>query len=84
MGLSTAATIAARLTAAGRSPVTPVLIVENASRPDERRAICTLAGLPLAAQAFTGPAVLVIGEVAALADVAEDVASMPSRRQGVA
>ena len=84
MGLSTAPAIAARLTAAGRAPATPVLIVENASRSDERRALCTLATLPLAAQAFTGPAVLVIGEVAALADVAEDVACMQSRRRGVA
>ena len=67
MGLSTASAIARRLMAAGRAASTPVLLVENASRPDEQWALCTLSGLPAAAQAFAGPAVLVIGEVAAAA-----------------
>ena len=69
MGLSTAAVIAARLMQAGRAASTPVLLVENASRPQERRALCSLAGLGEAAQGFGGPAILVIGEVAALAQV---------------
>ena len=69
MGLSTAPVIAARLIAAGRPASTPVLIVERASQADERRASTTLADLPEAAAAFEGPAVLVIGEVAALAQV---------------
>ena len=84
MGLSAAATIAARLTAAGRAPATPVLIVEHASRAEERRALCTLATLKDAAQAFTGPAVLVIGEVAALAEVAPHAMLASPRRRGVA
>jgi uroporphyrin-III C-methyltransferase len=69
MGLSTAPSIAARLTAAGRSAQTPVLLVENVSRPDERRVLATLAGLADAAAALQGPTILIIGEVAALADV---------------
>ena len=69
MGLSTAPTIAARLIAAGRAPSTPVLLVQDASRPEERRALCTLASLPETAAAFDGPAILIIGEVAALAQV---------------
>jgi uroporphyrin-III C-methyltransferase len=69
MGLSTAASIAARLTAAGRAPQTPVLVVENASRGDERRVLATLAGLAEAVAGLEGPAILIIGEVAALADV---------------
>jgi uroporphyrin-III C-methyltransferase len=69
MGVTTAAVIAARLTAAGRAPQTPVLLVENASRGDERRLLTTLSGLPEAAAALTGPAILIIGEVAALAEV---------------
>ena len=77
MGLSTAPTIARRLMAAGRAGSTPVLLVENASRPEERRAVCTLSGLPAAAQAFAGPAVLVIGEVAALAQVEPAFKSSP-------
>ena len=68
MGLSTAPMIAARLIAAGRAPSTPVLIVENASRADERRALCSLSTLPETVRAFAGPAVLIVGEVAALAD----------------
>jgi uroporphyrin-III C-methyltransferase len=69
MGLSTAPSIAARLTAAGRAAQTPMLVVENASRTDERRMLTTLAGLGEAAAALEGPAILIIGEVAALADV---------------
>jgi uroporphyrin-III C-methyltransferase len=70
MGLSTAPVVAARLVAAGRAASTPVLIVENASRPEARQALCTLATLAETAAAFAGPAVLIIGEVAALADIA--------------
>jgi len=46
MGLSTAPMIAARLILAGRSGATPVVVVENASRAEERRVLTTLAGLP--------------------------------------
>ena len=69
MGVSTAPVIARRLTEAGRAPQTPALIVENASRPDERRHLTTIAGLADAVVGLTGPAVLIIGEVAAMADV---------------
>jgi uroporphyrin-III C-methyltransferase len=67
MGLSTAAGIAARLIAAGRAPATPALIVENASRADERRIVTTLGGLPAAAEAVSGPALLIVGEAMSLA-----------------
>ncbi|HEX2801655.1 MAG TPA: uroporphyrinogen-III C-methyltransferase [Phenylobacterium sp.] len=67
MGLSTAGPIAARLLAAGRAGSTPALIVENASRADERRVVTTLAGLPAAAAALNGPAILIVGEAMALA-----------------
>ncbi|WP_174301208.1 uroporphyrinogen-III C-methyltransferase [Caulobacter sp. S45] len=69
MGLSTAPTIASRLMAAGRAGSTPVLIVENASRLQERRALCTLATLPQVSGSFAGPAVLMVGEVVAMAQV---------------
>jgi uroporphyrin-III C-methyltransferase len=69
MGLTTAPMLAERLIAAGRAPSTPVLVVENASRADERRVLTRLAELPKAAAGLDGPALLVIGEVAALADV---------------
>jgi uroporphyrin-III C-methyltransferase len=71
MGLSMAASISRSLLAAGRDPATPALIVENASRPDERRIVTTLAGLADAAQAVRGPALLIVGEAMALAQAGE-------------
>ena len=76
MGLATAPALAARLTAAGRAGSTPVLMVENASRPQERRLLTTLGGLGEAASALDGPAVLIIGETAALADL-QSLSSRP-------
>jgi uroporphyrin-III C-methyltransferase len=70
MGLSTADVISIRLIEAGRAPTTPVLVVENASQPHERRALTNLANLPQAARTFDSPSILIIGETAALADVA--------------
>ena len=69
MGLSTASGIAARLIAAGRSASTPVLVVENASLTNERRLLTSLSQLGQDTQGLGGPALLVIGEVAAMADV---------------
>jgi len=69
MGLSTASRIAERLIAAGRAASTPVVVVENASLPDERRLKTTLAALGEAVRGLDGPALLVVGEVAALAEV---------------
>jgi uroporphyrin-III C-methyltransferase len=67
MGVSTAAVIAERLIGAGRVSSTPAVIVENASLANERRIPTTLAGLADAAEGLDGPALLIIGEVAALA-----------------
>jgi uroporphyrin-III C-methyltransferase len=75
MGVTTAGMLARRLIDAGRHASTPVLIVENASRPDERRVLTRLAELPKAAAGLDGPALLVIGEVAALAEVEPLIAS---------
>jgi uroporphyrin-III C-methyltransferase len=51
------------------------MIVENASLADERRVLTTLAGLGEASRGLEGPALLVIGEVVALAS-AGDVAAI--------
>ena len=67
MGLSTAGAIAARLMAAGREGSTPVAVVEGASLETERRIVTTLSGLSEAVLGLDGPAILIIGEVAALA-----------------
>ncbi|WP_419320822.1 uroporphyrinogen-III C-methyltransferase [Caulobacter sp. ErkDOM-E] len=70
MGVSTAGLIAGRLIDAGRAASTPALIVENASRADERRILTTLAGLAIAAEGLKGPALLMVGEAMAMAEVA--------------
>jgi uroporphyrin-III C-methyltransferase len=70
MGAAQAATIAARLIEAGRSPATPALVVEDASLPTERRTPATLGGLAAAAAGVAGPALLMVGEAMALAEVA--------------
>jgi uroporphyrin-III C-methyltransferase len=72
MGLTTAALIAERLVAAGRDPATPTLVVENASRPDERRRSAALGRLAEAVEGLTGPAILVVGEAMALAQVSQN------------
>jgi uroporphyrin-III C-methyltransferase len=62
MGVHEAPGIAAQLIAAGRSPATPVAIVENASLPQAQVHYTTLAGLPAFAQHdFAGPALLLVG-----------------------
>ena len=69
MGLTTAPVIAARLIDAGRAPSTPVLVVQDASLPHERRVLTRLIDLPRAVAGLDGPVLLLIGEVAALTDV---------------
>ena len=76
MGLTTAGRIAARLIAEGRSASTPVAIVERASLPDQRRLLTRLGDLEAACSPLDGPALLIIGEVAALADVSPQVLSV--------
>jgi uroporphyrin-III C-methyltransferase len=70
MGVSTAGLIAERLTAAGRAGSTPALVVENASRADERRILTTLSALAVAAAGLKGPALLMVGEAMAMAEIA--------------
>lgn len=81
MGVSTAAGIAQRLMAAGRAGSTPALIVEKASRADERRVVTDLAGLADAAAEVSGPALLIVGEAMALAQAgtAQFVQSVEAR-----
>lgn len=76
MGLSMAAPIAGRLMAAGRAGGTPALIVENASRSDERRIVTTLSGLADEAAMLSGPALLIVGEAMALAQGSEIAATL--------
>jgi uroporphyrin-III C-methyltransferase/precorrin-2 dehydrogenase/sirohydrochlorin ferrochelatase len=68
MGVSTAGAIAKKLLEAGFSPSLPVIVVENASRDDERRVLATVADLAANPErlGLKSPAVLIFGEVAGL------------------
>jgi uroporphyrin-III C-methyltransferase len=64
MGAREAAAVAAALLARGKPGTLPVVAVESASLPGARRWYTTLAGLPrLADESFSGPVMLLLGEV---------------------
>ncbi|HRQ65601.1 MAG TPA: siroheme synthase CysG [Xanthomonadaceae bacterium] len=69
MGVAGLEGLRERLLAHGRDPFTPFAIVENGSRPEQRVITGTLAELPERARLFAvrSPALLILGEVAALA-----------------
>jgi uroporphyrinogen III methyltransferase / synthase len=62
--------VAERLIATGRAPDTPAVLVERGTFPDQRVIRSTLEKMPADAEAAgaKAPALLVVGEVAALAD----------------
>lgn len=70
MGVAQLATIRSQLLQHGRDGTTPFALIENGSRPEQRVVTGQLAELPEKAAAFAvkSPALLVVGEVAALAD----------------
>jgi uroporphyrin-III C-methyltransferase len=83
MGRDSARAAAERLIAQGRSPSTPVVAVENAGSASARLVRARLGELGQAVEAagFTGPVVLVIGQVAARADAPSvDTAEPASQR----
>lgn len=70
MGVGKAEQISANLIDNGRGAETPVAVIENGTRADQKVVKGRLRDLPalIAAGGVVGPALLVIGEVAALAD----------------
>jgi uroporphyrin-III C-methyltransferase len=70
MGLSNAACIAQNLIDAGLTPTTPAAAISQGTTDAQQSVITTVAELAdaIAAAALPSPAILVIGEVAALAD----------------
>ncbi len=70
MGSQGLDTLRDRLIAHGRAPNTPFALIENGSRPEQRVVLGRLAELPDRArvEAVSSPALLILGEVAALAD----------------
>lgn len=71
MGVGRLAEHAATLVAHGKDPATPVAVVENGTLPGQRTTVGTLADIAqrAAERGVGNPAVVVVGEVAALADV---------------
>ena len=69
MGVGTAGTIAARLVAAGRDPVTPIAVIENGTRANEISAFGQRGNVAavIYAAGINCPALLIIGELVALA-----------------
>jgi len=69
MGVGTAGTISARLIAAGRNPAIPVAVIENGTRENEISAFGVLGDVAdvIYSAGINGPALLIIGEVVALA-----------------
>ena len=80
MGKAQAGALAARLIANGCAASTPVLAVENAGRADARPIPATIAALEraLADAAPEGPVVILIGVVAARADLSRHASSSAS------
>jgi uroporphyrin-III C-methyltransferase/precorrin-2 dehydrogenase/sirohydrochlorin ferrochelatase len=81
MGAAEAVSVRDRLLGAGAAPETPVAIVENGTRPDERASVGRLADLarlavPHTSRGNAGPSLIIVGDVAALA-----VADQPSLAQ---
>ena len=69
MGVAGLESLRERLIAHGRAASTPFALIENGSRPEQRVVVGTLDRLPALARAHAvqSPALLVLGEVAALA-----------------
>lgn len=65
MGLSWSASISAQLQAQGRAATTPVAIIENGTRPNQRVLITTLAGLvqKVEQEKPVSPSLLLVGDV---------------------
>ena len=83
MGSQQGDAIRCALMAAGMPASTPVAVIENASLPQSRTLFTTLAGLPrLADEAWTGPAVILVGPQfrhRAAAEIKSDPATLIAR-----
>ncbi|RLB73320.1 MAG: uroporphyrinogen-III C-methyltransferase, partial [Deltaproteobacteria bacterium] len=72
MGLSFATQISAQALKSGADKTTPVAIISNASRPDQKTIITDLEHLPTAASSAQRPAILVIGNVVNLHQILQN------------
>ncbi len=76
MGVSTAAVVSQRLVEHGLAASTPVAVIENGTRPEQRIVTATLGELGgrLQSAGITGPALIIVGDVARRALEGEDKA----------
>jgi uroporphyrin-III C-methyltransferase/precorrin-2 dehydrogenase/sirohydrochlorin ferrochelatase len=79
MGATEASSVRNRLLDAGVPPNTPVAIVENGTRPDERVSLGRLDDLarlavPHTSRGDAGPSLIIVGDVAGLATAAHEPA----------
>jgi uroporphyrin-III C-methyltransferase/precorrin-2 dehydrogenase/sirohydrochlorin ferrochelatase len=86
MGVSGLGIIQARMIEHGRAAATPVAIIENGSRSDQRVVLATLGDLEMAgrATAIKSPALVIVGEVAALAGQLHWFGGQPQQWQSAA
>ncbi len=84
MGVTTAPKLMTNLIRHGMAPSTPIAVIENGSRPEQRVVRNSLSGLAacIDAAAVTGPAIIVIGEVARVSDAEVTDIAQPLRAAG--
>jgi siroheme synthase len=70
MGMKNLETITRRLQEGGLKPETPAVVVQSATTSEHRRLVSTVEKVALESEhaGFGAPAIVIIGEVAALAD----------------
>ncbi len=70
MGVAALDEVCAGLLAGGIAPDTPAAVVENGTRPNQRKAVSTVEGMPACARemGLKSPAVIVVGDVCSLSD----------------
>lgn len=86
MGMKNLETITRRLQAGGLSPETPALVVQSATTGEHRQLLSSLGEIALTSErdGFGAPAMVVIGEVAALSEKLGWFALGATRRQTAA
>jgi uroporphyrin-III C-methyltransferase len=82
MGLSHLPAIAAGLLAAGRDPATPAAVISRGTQPDAETVRGGLDEIAALAASLASPALLVVGEVVALADLLDEHAGTLSLSSG--
>jgi len=81
MGAGQAKEISRALIAAGKSPATPLVVVENASLPEARRHFGVLGQLELtAARSSGGPVLILLGEVYREAAASQIITAWPNEQ----